>query len=48
VQSGFTAGYAEALVAAAIVAIVLTLLSLLAVPVVRPVGGAARAALHGG
>jgi predicted MFS family arabinose efflux permease len=48
VQSGFTAGYSEALVAAAIVAVVLTLLSLLAVPVVRPVGGAARAAMHGG
>jgi EmrB/QacA subfamily drug resistance transporter len=48
VQSGFASGYTEALVAAAIVAIVLTLLSLLAVPVVRPVGGAARAAMHGG
>jgi EmrB/QacA subfamily drug resistance transporter len=47
VQSGFMAGYSEALVAAAIVAVVLTLLSLLAVPVVRPVGGAARAAMHG-
>jgi predicted MFS family arabinose efflux permease len=48
VQGAFTTGYTEALLVAATVAIVLTVLSLVAIPVVRPVGRAARAAPHGG
>jgi predicted MFS family arabinose efflux permease len=47
-QAGLTAGYAQALVAAAGAAVILILLALRAVPAVAAPVGAAHAMLHGG